>query len=69
MWADTNGILPHRLESERTKQKWWDQIGVEKIGDIALNEKMNHKKSLKETGTSVEINMRLGFQRFELFVS
>lgn len=37
MWADTNGILPYRLESERTKQKGWDQISVEKIGDIALN--------------------------------
>lgn len=42
---------------------------MEKIGDIALNEKMNHKKSVKETGTSVEINVRLGFQRFELLVS
>lgn len=44
---------------------------MEKIGDIALNEKMNHKHFVKEvlTGTSVEINVRLGFQRFELLVS
>lgn len=42
---------------------------MEKIGDIALNKKMNHKKSVKETGTSVEINVRLGYQRFELLVS
>lgn len=44
---------------------------MEKIGDTALNEKMNHKNFVKEavTGTSVEINMRLAFQRFELLAS